>query len=86
MTSFVEPFLPENLEKVFIKRENKKKNDIEIQILNDFDGLFNYLTAPNIRHKVKHPLFLAIKFSKCVKLLYNNDYVNSSNVILKKLN
>lgn len=81
MTSFVEPFLPENLEKVFIKRENKKKNDVEIQILNDFDGLFNYLTAPNIRHKVKHPLFLAIKFSKCVKLLYNSDFVNSSTVI-----
>ena len=52
MTSFVEPFLPENLDKIFIKRENKRKNDIEIQIYNDLDGLFNYLTAPNIRHKV----------------------------------
>jgi hypothetical protein len=52
MSSFVEPFLPENLEKIFIKRENKRKNDIEIQIYNDVDGLFNYLTAPNIRHKV----------------------------------
>ena len=42
----------ENLDKIFIKRENKRKNDIEIQIYNDLDGLFNYLTAPNIRHKV----------------------------------
>jgi hypothetical protein len=67
----VEPFHPENLDKMFIKRENKKKNDVEIQILNEFEGLFNYLTAPNIRHKVKHPLFLCIKFSKCVKLYYN---------------
>lgn len=30
MSSFVEPFLPETLEKTYIKRENKKKNDAEI--------------------------------------------------------
>ena len=30
MTSFVEPFLPENLDKSYIKRENKKKSDMEI--------------------------------------------------------
>lgn len=52
MSSFVEPFLPENLDRAFIKRENKKKNDTEIKIFNNPDGLFNYLTAPNIRHKV----------------------------------
>lgn len=63
MTSFVEPFMPDNLEKSYIKRENKKKNDTEIRIANNSEGLFNYLTAPNIRHKVKHPLFLALKFS-----------------------
>jgi len=65
--------LPEIIEKVFIKRENKRKNEIEIPISNDFDGLFNYLTAPNIRHKVKHPLFLCIKFSNCIKLYYNTE-------------
>jgi len=73
MSSFVEPFLPENLDRAFIKRENKKKNDTEIKIFNNLDGLFNYLTAPNIRHKVKHPLFLALKFSHCVKLYYNTS-------------
>ena len=52
MSSFVEPFLPDNLDKTFIKRENKKKNEVEIVIFNNFEGLFNYLTAPNIRHKV----------------------------------
>lgn len=67
----MEPFLPENLDKIFIKRENKKKNDTEIKIINDSEGLFNYLTAPNIRHKVKHPLFLALKFSSCVQLFVN---------------
>ena len=53
MTSFVEPFLPDNLDKAYIKRENKKKNDTEIMINNNSQGLFDYLTAPNIRHKVK---------------------------------
>ena len=52
MSSFVEPFAPDNLDKAFIKRENKKKNDTEIKISNTPEGLFNYLTAPNIRHKV----------------------------------
>lgn len=57
MTSFVEPFLPENLDKAYIKRENKKKCDTEIKILNNVEGLFNYLTAPNIRHKVFEKLY-----------------------------
>lgn len=52
MNSFVQPFLPETLNKEYIKRENKKKSDLEIKILDDKEGLFNYLTAPNIRHKV----------------------------------
>lgn len=71
MTSFVEPFSPDNLDKPFIKRENKRKNDAQIQIINNVEGLYNYLTAPNIRHKVKHPLFLSLKFSACVKLFFN---------------
>lgn len=25
-------------------------------------GLYNYLTASNIRHKIKHPLFLSMRF------------------------
>lgn len=33
--------------------------------------MFNYLTAPNIRHKVKHPLFLSVKFSNAFKVLVN---------------
>lgn len=71
MASFVDPFLPEILDKAYTKRENKKKTDTEIKILNDTEGLFNYLTAPNIRHKVKHPVFLCLKFSNCVKLFIN---------------
>ena len=91
MSSFVEPFLPDNLDKTFIKRENKKKNEVEIVIFNNFEGLFNYLTAPNIRHKVffikkkkkkkvKHPLFLCLKFSNCIKLYYNTSFYVDLNV------
>lgn len=79
MISFVEPFMPDNLEKAFIKRENKKRNDAEIIINNNNEGLFNYLTAPNIRHKVKHPLFLSLKFSQCVKLFYNTNMLPGHN-------
>lgn len=66
-----EPFAPEDLEKIYIKRENKKKCDIGIDISKDADGFMNYFSAPNIRNKIKHPLFLAIRFPECVKIYYN---------------
>lgn len=49
--------------------------------------MLNYLTAPNIRHKVKHPLFLSIKFSNTVKLYYNKSQCesNTAEQILEKL-
>ena len=51
-------------------------------IKNDPEGFYNYLTAPNIRHKVKHPVFLAIKFSNCVQILYNSEILENMNVPL----
>lgn len=77
MFSYVEPFQPETLEKEFIKRENKKKSDQDIKIVDNFEGLYNYLTAPNIRHKIKHPLFLTIKFGSSAKLFYNPSLVKA---------
>lgn len=71
--SFVEPFSPDQLDKEFIKRESKIKAEQEIEIKNDSEGFYNYLTAPNIRHKVKHPLFLAIRFSNCASIYYNTE-------------
>lgn len=80
-SSFVEPFGYDNIEKEFIKRENKSKSESEIVIRNDPEGFYNYITAPNIRHKVKHPVFLAIKFSNCVRIYYNTKLVeNTANV------
>ena len=39
------------------------KGEGKREIENSIDGLFHYLTAANIRNKIKHPLYLAIKFS-----------------------
>ena len=52
LSSFIDPFLPENLDKQFVKRNNKKNCNEEEKIENDFEGLCNYISAPNIRHKV----------------------------------
>jgi hypothetical protein len=49
---YIDPFFPDNFTKKFIKRETKKKESIEEDIQNSIEGLYSYLTAPNIRHKV----------------------------------
>lgn len=52
-------------------------NEQNLQIVNeekitpDIFGLINYFSAPNIRNKIRHPLFLALKFHRCVTLYYN---------------
>ncbi len=68
----------------YFKRINKSRRTVEIPISNNYQGLYDYFTAPNIRHKVRHPVFLAIKFSQCVRLFYNvvafpNPAVSSGN-------
>ncbi|CAD8170243.1 unnamed protein product [Paramecium pentaurelia] len=81
-----EPFTFDLLDKKYFKRENKRKTEQDVEIENDFESLFNYLTAPNIRHKVKHPLFLIIKFSTCVSLYYNPMSVEGNiKIIMEKL-
>lgn len=62
MCTYFDPFLPETVEKQFIKRDSKFKFSNEEEISSNLDGFISYFSAPNIRHKVKHPLFLAIKF------------------------
>lgn len=58
------------------------------EINNSLEGFISYFTAPNIRNKVKHPLYLAYKFDQCVKLYYNLDkYENRQpeSIILKTI-
>lgn len=35
---------------------------------NSFEGFFNYILAQNIRNKIRHPLFLSMKFSNVFDL------------------
>jgi len=71
------PFSPDNFTKRFVKRETKKKESIEEDIQNNIEGFFSYLTAPNIRNKVKHPVFLSVRFSNCISLFYNPSDINA---------
>ncbi|KAL4439331.1 hypothetical protein ABPG74_016994 [Tetrahymena malaccensis] len=72
-TYLFNPFSPECLDRKYVKRESRKKQQQDIPIENDIEGLINFISAPNIRNirKIKHPLFLAIKFSNCVKCFHN---------------
>lgn len=65
----------------YVKRVNKDHKTMETEINNDFQGLYDYFTAPNIRRKIRHPIFLAIKFSSCVKFFYNTSVFPSSSVL-----
>ena len=70
-------------EKDFFKKKKKINDDISGQpqkITEDLDGLISYYTAPNIRNKIKHPFFLAIRFNKCASLFYNKNVFNNDNV------
>ena len=75
------PFSPDNFTKRFVKRETKKKESIEEDIQNNIEGFFSYLTAPNIRNKVKHPVFLSVRFSNCISLFYNPSDINAEVVM-----
>lgn len=67
--SFV-PFDPRELARTFVKKvTNSHGQLVEEQIDNSWEGLLRYFQAPNIRFKVRHPLFLAIRFSNVLVIL-----------------
>jgi len=67
-------FDPSELSKPFVKKETRNSTSCEEQIVDDsLLGLYNYLTAPNIRRKIKHPLFLTMKFPETFLLYYHNE-------------
>lgn len=61
-----------------MKKEKKGKNINENEISNNFQGLYDYLTSTNIKDKIKHPLFLCVHFSSCVKLYYNKKLISEN--------
>lgn len=67
--SFI-PFDPSELDRTFVKKvTGPNGHTIEQVIDNSWEGLLNYFAAPNIRHKVRHPLFLAIRFSNVLVIM-----------------
>ena len=96
--SFNKVFEPHLLTKKFIKKDAKLKNIVPNSTENIDNtvkgklilfiniGLFNYLTASNIRHKIKHPLWLAMKFPVGIQLyLRKSDFeiLNEEDLIRK---
>ena len=64
-----ELFEPELLMKEYMKKvKGKGKKEQETKIDNSLKGLYDYLTAPNIKKKLKNLLFFALRFSNCVKV------------------
>lgn len=51
----------------------KKSKSKTIKIEDSIEGLENYLTAANIRSKIKHPLFLALKFPSCFRIYLEKE-------------
>lgn len=66
--SFTELFSNELLYSIITKRETKNKFVKMINIENSIIGFINYFTALNIRNKIKHPIFLALRFSSLIKI------------------
>ena len=65
----VELFDPHLLMKDYFKKvKGKGKKEEETKIENSFRGLYCYLTAPNIKGKLRSLLFLAYRFSSCLKV------------------
>jgi hypothetical protein len=64
--------------KKYTKKERKKIEgrmmSFSAKIESDLHSLHNYLTAANIRNKIKHPLFMAFRFKDCFKIYMNHDF------------
>ena len=55
--------------KEYIKKvKGKGKKEQETKIENNLKGLYDYLTAPNIKKKPRNLIFFTMYFSKCLTL------------------
>lgn len=68
-------FSLDSLRRAYVKKEKKNGVVIEKRIEDSLEGLYDYLTAPNIRDKVKNPMFVAARFPGCVDLFYDGDKI-----------
>ncbi|CAK58402.1 unnamed protein product (macronuclear) [Paramecium tetraurelia] len=83
--SFTEIFPYQLIDSKIIKRETKNKILKIIKIENSIIGFINYFTASNIRNKIKHPIFLALRFSSLIKLFVDQEMLDSSTNIVTQI-
>lgn len=69
------PFAPDLLSMRLQKVGRESDGPVEID--NSIEGLRAYLSALNIRHKCKHPLFLVMRFDMCIGLAYDTTRANN---------
>ncbi|CAD8114922.1 unnamed protein product [Paramecium sonneborni] len=82
---FLDLFPPSLIDQIFYKRENDKQNSQFNKIDNSLQGFVNYYTSANIRNKIKHPLFMAMKFPKCIRLFINSNFIKKQESILMQV-
>jgi hypothetical protein len=78
----LDPFPPDLLTKPFAKTKKANHSALAVTMGNDFKGLRDYLSASNIKNKVKHPLFILLKFSTCMNLFYNTKFQDELKVLI----
>ncbi|CAD8137371.1 unnamed protein product [Paramecium octaurelia] len=80
--SFTELFPYDLLYSIITKRDTKNRSVKMIKIENSIEGFINYFTAPNIRNKIKHPIFLALRFSSLIKLFVDQQiFYQQTNIV-----
>ncbi|KAL4432365.1 hypothetical protein ABPG74_011124 [Tetrahymena malaccensis] len=71
LLGFSHPFQPESFTKIYAKCS-------QLMTLDNIDSFSEYYSSCNIRHKILHPLFLFLKFSKGIKLFYNKHIIDEN--------
>ncbi|CAD8118651.1 unnamed protein product [Paramecium sonneborni] len=82
---FLDLFPPSIIDQIYYKRENDKQNQKFNQIDKSLQGFINYYTSANIRNKIRHPLFMVMKFPKCVRLFFNSNFIKKSESVLMQV-
>ncbi|KAL4457093.1 hypothetical protein ABPG74_014731 [Tetrahymena malaccensis] len=81
-SSIFSPFMPAVLNRTNIIQQKTKISQVatfnkqdagQIPIYDNIQGLSDYFKGSTIKQKICHPLFIAIKFAKTIKLYFQND-------------
>eukprot|EP00190_Bangiopsis_sp_CCMP1999_P001131 CAMPEP_0198737004 /NCGR_PEP_ID=MMETSP1475-20131203/67647_1 /TAXON_ID= ORGANISM="Unidentified sp., Strain CCMP1999" /NCGR_SAMPLE_ID=MMETSP1475 /ASSEMBLY_ACC=CAM_ASM_001111 /LENGTH=652 /DNA_ID=CAMNT_0044500859 /DNA_START=18 /DNA_END=1976 /DNA_ORIENTATION=+ len=73
-------FSPELFTRAFVKKISDHNGcTVEEPIENNWAGLMRYFQAPNIRFKSRHPLLLAVRFSRVIVILRDGQHYPEEN-------